>query len=208
MSDTSASSVPTLEDLIARAGLTGSAGELAADIGVDVATLRHLFDWSAHARAAAQGSANAALEMLSKLGGKAARAMKREVKLAEEAALAEARANDPLAQELDMAFADLDGELLACLDDMEFARDEEARALGYPWAPQPPGYRHPRYVPPPPAPKCGAKTRKGAPCIRTAQPNGRCRNHGGLSTGPRTTEGRERIAEAQRRRHAARAATA
>ncbi len=38
---------------------------------------------------------------------------------------------------------------------------------------------------------CGAKTRKGTPC-RTSRlfPNGRCKNHGGLSTGPRTTEGK------------------
>jgi hypothetical protein len=42
-------------------------------------------------------------------------------------------------------------------------------------------------------PRCGAKTRKGTPC--QAQGNGRggrCRNHGGMSTGARTPEGRER----------------
>ncbi len=39
---------------------------------------------------------------------------------------------------------------------------------------------------------CGAKTRKGTPCQRKALENGRCPNHGGLSTGPRTREGRER----------------
>ena len=51
--------------------------------------------------------------------------------------------------------------------------------------------------------KCGAKTRKGSPCQR--RPHGwkqRCPLHGGLSTGPRTTDGRQRIAEAQRRRWA------
>ncbi|WP_425514031.1 HGGxSTG domain-containing protein [Aureimonas phyllosphaerae] len=32
----------------------------------------------------------------------------------------------------------------------------------------------------------------------------RCRMHGGLSTGPKTAEGRTRIAEAQRRRWGAR----
>ena len=37
---------------------------------------------------------------------------------------------------------------------------------------------------------CGAKTRLGRPCIATALPNGSCRNHGGLSTGARTPEGR------------------
>ena len=49
--------------------------------------------------------------------------------------------------------------------------------------------------------KCGAKTRKGMPCqMKPARSNGRCRFHGGLSTGPRTAEGRQRIAEAQRQR--------
>jgi hypothetical protein len=38
---------------------------------------------------------------------------------------------------------------------------------------------------------CGAKTRLGRPCIATGlPPSGRCRNHGGLSTGARTPEGR------------------
>jgi hypothetical protein len=41
--------------------------------------------------------------------------------------------------------------------------------------------------------RCGAKTRTGTPCRRPAMPNGRCRLHGGLSTGPRTPEGRRRI---------------
>ncbi len=40
--------------------------------------------------------------------------------------------------------------------------------------------------------RCGAKTRKGTPCKRRSLPNGRCLNHGGLSTGPRTPEGRLR----------------
>ena len=31
--------------------------------------------------------------------------------------------------------------------------------------------------------RCGAKTRSGAPCIAPAMPNGRCRMHGGPSTG-------------------------
>ncbi len=48
---------------------------------------------------------------------------------------------------------------------------------------------------------CGAMTRKGTPCKRRAIPGRkRCRNHGGLSTGPRTPEGRARIAESNRRR--------
>lgn len=56
------------------------------------------------------------------------------------------------------------------------------------------------YFKPKPKKKCGAKTRKGKPCQRTALANGRCQNHGGLSTGPKTKEGRKRIAEAQRLR--------
>jgi hypothetical protein len=48
---------------------------------------------------------------------------------------------------------------------------------------------------------CGAKTRGGTPCQRKLiLRGGRCPNHGGLSVGPRTPEGREQIAEAQRRR--------
>src|SRR5262249_28553147 len=50
-------------------------------------------------------------------------------------------------------------------------------------------------------PRCCAKTRAGAPCIMRVVPGKRrCRFHGGLSTGPRTMEGRARIAEVQRRR--------
>ena len=51
--------------------------------------------------------------------------------------------------------------------------------------------------------KCGAMTRKGTPCrARALAGKGRCKFHGGLSTGPKTPEGRERIAEAQRLRWA------
>ena len=44
---------------------------------------------------------------------------------------------------------------------------------------------------------CGAKTRKGTPCKAPAMPNGRCRMHGGASTGPKTPEGRERSRRAR-----------
>ena len=44
--------------------------------------------------------------------------------------------------------------------------------------------------------RCGAKTRKGTPCLCPAMKNGRCRLHGGKSTGPRTPEGIERIRKA------------
>ena len=47
------------------------------------------------------------------------------------------------------------------------------------------------------APRCGAKTRAGCPCKGPAMKNGRCRMHGGASTGPRTPEGRARIAAAR-----------
>jgi len=36
---------------------------------------------------------------------------------------------------------------------------------------------------------CGAKTRGGAPCRNLPMKNGRCRMHGGGSTGPKTAEG-------------------
>jgi hypothetical protein len=47
------------------------------------------------------------------------------------------------------------------------------------------------------APRCGARTRVGAPCKGPAMLNGRCRMHGGASTGPRTPEGLQRIVKAR-----------
>ncbi len=45
---------------------------------------------------------------------------------------------------------------------------------------------------------CEAKTRRGSSCRqRPLKGKHRCRLHGGRSTGPRTDEGRARIAEAQ-----------
>lgn len=42
---------------------------------------------------------------------------------------------------------------------------------------------------------CGAKTRAGTPCQRKdLLRGGRCRLHGGLSTGPKTLEGKRRSA--------------
>jgi len=46
------------------------------------------------------------------------------------------------------------------------------------------------------APRCGAKTRRGTPCQCPSMRNGRCRLHGGLSTGPKTKDGIERIRRA------------
>lgn len=49
--------------------------------------------------------------------------------------------------------------------------------------------------------RCNAKTRDGHPCRAKSEPGrARCRLHGGLSTGPKSAEGRERIATAQRQR--------
>ena len=48
---------------------------------------------------------------------------------------------------------------------------------------------------------CGAYARStGKPCQAKALPNGRCKNHGGMSTGPKTPAGRKAIAEATRQR--------
>jgi transcriptional regulator with XRE-family HTH domain len=51
---------------------------------------------------------------------------------------------------------------------------------------------------------CQAKTRKGHPCRNKSEPGRRrCKFHGGMSTGPKTPEGKARIAAAQRIRWAA-----
>lgn len=51
---------------------------------------------------------------------------------------------------------------------------------------------------------CGAMTRKATMCRLKSEPGKqRCRLHGGLSTGPSSSEGKARIAEAQRKRWAA-----
>jgi len=47
--------------------------------------------------------------------------------------------------------------------------------------------------------RCGAKNRRGEPCkimistVRCANGKYRCRYHGGLSTGPRTAEGKAKV---------------
>lgn len=56
--------------------------------------------------------------------------------------------------------------------------------------------------------RCGAKCRDGSQCaalpvwdkVEDHPVNGRCRMHGGLSTGPKTLEGRRRIGESARLR--------
>jgi hypothetical protein len=46
------------------------------------------------------------------------------------------------------------------------------------------------------APRCGARTRRCTPCAGPAMTNGRCRMHGGASTGARTATGLERLRQA------------
>jgi hypothetical protein len=55
------------------------------------------------------------------------------------------------------------------------------------------------------APRCCAHTRIQGSCRQPAMANGRCRLHGGMSTGPRTAAGRERCRRA-RLTHGARSA--
>ena len=56
---------------------------------------------------------------------------------------------------------------------------------------------HTRFGPNWPGVRCLAKTRRGTKCQSAAyKHNGRCRLHGGLSTGARTLEGLKRISEA------------
>ena len=63
--------------------------------------------------------------------------------------------------------------------------------------PGPPRSGHPRGNPNL-APRCGAKARTtGCRCRAPAMPNGRCRMHGGKSTGPRTPKGFADLAEAR-----------
>jgi len=51
--------------------------------------------------------------------------------------------------------------------------------------------------------KCEAHARStGNPCQAKALTNGRCKNHGGMSTGPKTQEGRQAVSEATRQRMA------
>ncbi len=47
------------------------------------------------------------------------------------------------------------------------------------------------------SPKCTAQLKSGAACPNFARKNGRCRRHGGLSTGPRSVEGKAAVARAQ-----------
>ena len=55
--------------------------------------------------------------------------------------------------------------------------------------------------------RCGARRKRdGQPCQAPALANGRCKFHGGMSTGPKTPEGKARCAEGFRRAMEARRA--
>jgi hypothetical protein len=55
-----------------------------------------------------------------------------------------------------------------------------------------------RFGPNYPGPRCEARTRKGTPCQSPAYShNGRCRLHGGASTGPTTEAGLARLTESK-----------
>jgi hypothetical protein len=51
--------------------------------------------------------------------------------------------------------------------------------------------------------RCGAKNRRGLPCLGrpATERNGRCRFHGGLSTGPKTPETRAKSIAAMQAGH-------
>ena len=54
-----------------------------------------------------------------------------------------------------------------------------------------------RFGPKRPVDRCNARTRRGTACQKPPMKGKkRCRLHGGLSTGPRTAEGKKRIAAA------------
>lgn len=75
-------------------------------------------------------------------------------------------------------------EVRALGERLEDSHLEGADVRDVPWPPFPGGAR---------GLTCGAKTRAGTPCRRRdLNGNGRCKLHGGLSTGPQTEEGRKR----------------
>ena len=88
--------------------------------------------------------------------------------------------------------------------DRDLAEERKARAT----ARSKPAHAELRSCDPLPTRVCGARTSaknagRGRPCKLTRiSANGRCKFHGGLSTGPRTRGGRAKIAQAQRKRWA------
>lgn len=148
MRDDTGRQAPSLEELLTRAGLTCSVAQAAHDLGVEPVVLRHHFDRSPNALAAAKfASANEAKAMLARLGQKAARATKRAARLAEEAAAA----TDPVNQALDRVFECVE-DALSVLDDIGFEMNRRGR-----WA-------------------CRGRRRRQATCIRVTSHRRRCRN--------------------------------
>lgn len=92
--------------------------------------------------------------------------------------------------------------------DARVAREVEKKCARLEWDEENELIRGRHRIPKKERPTCGARCRSGNPCLASAvweaerdEPrNGRCRLHGGLSTGPRTAEGRARLAEYARRR--------
>lgn len=74
----------------------------------------------------------------------------------------------------------------------------ECRQIADEWAERGYEYPPPKFPPFPPdliGLACGARTRAGTPCKITAiYLNGRCKLHGGLSTGPTSKDGKTRSA--------------
>lgn len=86
----------------------------------------------------------------------------------------------------------------------QYRREQEALAnpAAFAYLPDPQTgkyrlFRKPRAI----QQRCGAKCRNGCACrMRVVPGKRRCRLHGGLSRGPKTAEGKARIAESNRRR--------
>ncbi len=77
---------------------------------------------------------------------------------------------------------------------------QHCKEAGYPWSGKPITLPFPEELR---GLTCGAKTRAGAPCKLTSiYANGRCRFHGGLSTGPKTKKGKRRVAANLPKAHA------
>lgn len=78
------------------------------------------------------------------------------------------------------------------------AHSERHEAIFAEWRERGYQYPPPKHEPLPPdliGLACGAKTRKGTSCKLTSiYSNGRCKWHGGCSTGPKTAEGKKRSA--------------
>ena len=81
---------------------------------------------------------------------------------------------------------------------------QECDRISAEWAARDYSYPPPRYPTMPPelaSLRCGAKTRAGTPCKRKdIFENGRCKLHGGLSTGPTSDEGKDRCKMNARKR--------